>query len=156
MKREDVTPGAEYATDLGEHVRIAPEEPGEDGVVPTEVTAGWRVENGEWVRAEEFGQRLMQGGGYKAYQTNVALRGTLVDTGEKVAIEPRRLMRPWSEHLTTMLKAKEEREQAEANAAALTARAQKAGATKVLTDLRKHEVRLSFADFDTVLRKAKV
>lgn len=155
MKREDVVAGGEYATDLGEHVRIADEPPGEDGATPLP-SAGWRVEAGEWVEAQEFGQRLMQGGSYKAYQTNVALRGVLVDTGEKIVIEPRRLTLPWEDHVKAMLAAAEEREQAEANATALVTRAQKAGATKVLTDLRKHEVRLSFADFDTVLRKAKV
>jgi hypothetical protein len=155
MKREDVVAGGEYATDLGEHVRIADEEPGEDGAIPLP-SAGWSVRDGEWVQEEHFGQRKTKEGGYKAYQTNVALRAVNVDTGERMAVEPRRLTLPWPEHVEALRKANEEREQAESNAAALRVRAQKAGATKVLTDLRKHQVSLSFADFDKVLRKAKV
>lgn len=154
MKREDVVAGAEYATDLGEHVCIVPEEPGEDGATPLP-TAGWVVRDGDWVREEAWGQRKTKEGTYKRYQTNVALRAINVDTGEKVAVEPRRLMLPWDEHVKEMRRAAEEREHAEANAAALEARASKAGLT-LHADPRKHEVRLSFADADTLLRKAKV
>lgn len=154
MKREDVVAGGEYATDLGEHVQIAGEEPGEDGAIPLP-SAGWRVEAGEWVQAEEFGQRLMSGGTYKAYQTNVALRAVNVDTGEKVAVEPRRLVAPWEQHVAAMLKAKEEREHAEANAAALTARAAKAKVS-LHANPKKGEVTLTFQDADALLRLAKV
>lgn len=155
MKREDVVAGGEYATDLGEHVRVEPEEPGEDGAPPLP-SSGWSVVDGEWVQVEAYGQRKTKEGGYKAYLTNVAVRAINVDTGERVAIEPRRLTLPWPQHVEALTKTNAEREQAEANAVALRTRAQKAGATKVLTDLRKQQVSLSFADFDTVLRKAKV
>lgn len=154
MKREDVTPGGEYATDLGEHVRIADEEPGEDGGTPLP-SAGWKVEAGEWVESEEWGQRLLKEGGYKRYQSNVALRGINVDTGHKIAIEPRRLILPWDEHVTALGVATDQREAMEANAQALRARAEKVK-VKARPDLRKKEVRVSFADFDLLLRKAKV
>lgn len=154
MKREDVVPGGEYATDLGEHVRIAPEEVGEDAGTPFP-SAGWRVEGGEWAEAEEWGQRLLKEGGYKKYQSNVALRATDVATETKIVIEPRRLMLPWEDHVKALQVANEERDAMEANAQALRMRAEKVK-VKARPDMRKQEVRVSFADFDTLLRKAKV
>lgn len=155
MKREEVVPGAEYATDLGVHVRVEPEPAGEDGETTTIPSAGWNVEANNWVKAEEYGQRLLKGGGYKRYQTNVSIRATEVDTGIKVAIEPRRLVATWDDHVRQFGVAKEQREQAEANASALLTRAAKAK-VKVLADPRKEEARLSFDDLDTLLRKARV
>jgi hypothetical protein len=154
VKREEVVAGAEYATDLGVHVRVEPEPPNKDGS-PTVPSAGWTVQGRKWVKAEEYGQRLVKGGVYKAYQTNVAIRAVEVDTKRKIVIEPRRLVATWEDHLKEIARLKEVREAAEANAHALLTRASKA-AVKVNTDVKKEEVRLSFGDFDTLLRKAKV
>lgn len=154
MKREDVVPGMEYATDLGERVLIAPEERGEDGGETGLASAGWAVDGGEWVASQEFGQRLLADGGHRQYQMNVSLRATHMATGTKITVEPRRLTVPWEQHVQAVEKAAEQRENAQANGAALQERAAKAS-IKMLTNAAKQEVRLSFEDADTLLRKAK-
>lgn len=153
MKREEVIAGGEYATDLGVHVRIEPEF--DDEGKPVAPSAGWAVVGGEWGADEQFGTRLLKDGSTKQYQSNVALRATEVDTGLKVVVEPRRLMRTWDDHLKHLTAASEQRESLEANADALRLRAEKAS-VKARPDLRKQEVRVSFADFDALLRRAKV
>lgn len=154
MKREEVVAGAEYATDLGVRVRIEPETPGEDGAVPIP-SAGWAVKDGEWVQEEDWGLRLLKDGSHKRYLSNVSLRATEVDTGTKIVVEPRRLTLPWDEHVKAMHKAVEQREALETNAEALRLRAERAK-VRARTDLRKREVHVSFDDFDTLLRKARV
>lgn len=155
VKREEVVAGAEYATDLGVHVRVEAEPPAEDGSEVTLPSTGWAVQDGEWVEAEVYKQRRLQDGSYRQYLTTVALRATEVDTGTKVTVEPRRLVATWEDHVAASKRAVAEREDAEANARALTLRAEQAH-VHVHTDARKREVRMSFADADTLLRKAKV
>lgn len=150
MKREDVRPGGEYATDLGEHVRIADEPAPEDGSAALP-TAGWSVQDGEWVRDERFGQRLLSTGAYRRYQMNVALRAIDVSTGEKIAVEPRRLVDTWDSYVARYEQQHEQAEQAAYSAAALETRAAKAKVS-LHADAKKQEVRLSFADADTLLR----
>lgn len=155
MKRGEVVAGAEYATDLGVHVRVEPEPPAADGSTVTVPSAGWSVQDGAWVQVTTTGQRKMRSGVYKSYLSNVAVRAVEVDTKTKVVIEPRRLICSWPEHLLTLAETREQTDNTLANAQALTARAAALKVT-IKPDIRRREARVSFTDMDTLLRKAKV
>jgi hypothetical protein len=155
VKREEVVAGAEYATDLGVHVRVEPEVDPESGEVIDTPSSGWKVVDGDWVPDHTKGKRLLKGGGTRDYLSNTSIRATEVDTGRKITIEPRRLTMTWDDHVVALAQSNEEREQMEYSAQALVVRAGKAG-VKAHPDLRRRELRMSFTDADTLLRKAKI
>lgn len=143
MKREDLKPDTDYATDLGQRVKV---------IGPDEI--GWEIIAGDWVQAESHAQRFVKGKGYVPYQNNVTIRAVESETGAKMVIEPRHLLSDWEAYVA---KAREDARRAEIreqNGSALEARATAAG-LQVLVDPRKQEVRVPFDAFDNLLRLAK-